>query len=115
MATELRNECDRLQQMLGARNERIRQLERELVEQRRHSQESAREWVRLIDYQKELADWLIESTTNEGGMVVRHRMDAGLAGELFIPCAFFKESNGRRYRLELVSTEYEIKEVGGDG
>ncbi|WP_029247900.1 hypothetical protein [Schlesneria paludicola] len=115
MSINLRAECDQLHRIVGTRDEHIRQLERAIVDQQQRVTPAAREWNRLVCYQKELADWLIESGTDEVGMVIRPRIDAELAGELFVPCSFHRVLNGRRYLLELVSTEYDIKLVRGDG
>jgi len=115
MSINLRAECDRLHQIVGSRDERIRLLERTIVEQQRQTTSAASEWNRLTNYQDELAGWLIESVTDEFGLVIRSRIDAGLAGEPFVPCSFHRVVNGRRYLLDLVSTEYEIKVVRGDG
>ena len=105
---------DELQQLLGACRERILQLDRLVIEQKMEWESDATEWRRQQRHRRDLAEWLIDGATNEHGRLVKSQIDAGLGGESFVPCSFAFTANGRRYRLELVSTIYEIKEADED-
>ena len=106
---------DQLQQMLGARDQRIRDLERQLASSANIQQSDAREWQRLQIHRRDLGEWLVDFATNDLGFVMKPILDAGLGGELFVPCSFDAFQNNRRYRLELRSTEYKVSEIVGNG
>ena len=110
-----RLDYDQLQQMLGARDQRIRALERQLASSANIQQSDAREWQRLQMHRQDLGEWLVDFATNDSGIVVKPILDAGLGGELFVPCSFDAFQNERRYRLELRSTEYKVSEIVGNG
>ena len=42
---------------------------------------------------------------------MKPQIDAGLGGELFVPCTFTVAANGKQYQLALVSTCYEVREI----
>ena len=105
------HEYDQIQQQLGANAERIRELEQQLAEQRIAWEADAREWRRLERYRSELGDWLVDEATNDHGRVIRPDVNPALGGELYIPCTFTVAANQKRYRLELVSTHYEVTEI----
>ncbi len=115
MNQEHPQERDLLQQQLGARDERLRQLEQRAIDQHSRWESDATEWQLLQRHRNDLAEWLIDSATNEAGKLIKTVVEAGLGGEAFVPCSFTATTNGRRYRLDLASTEYEIKEVTGNG
>lgn len=102
-------EWDELQQQLGAQQQQIVELQQKLSDHRQRFEPDAREWQRLLRHRSELAEWLIENATNEHGRLVEPRIDAALGGEAFVPCSFTGFGRDKRYRLELVSTVYEIK------
>ena len=104
-------ERDRLHKQLGERDERLRQLEQQLARQSETWESDARDWQRLQRHRRDLAEWLIDAATNEYGRITKPNIDAGLGGELFIPCTFSDIANGKRYQLALVSTEYSVQEV----
>lgn len=111
MSTTNLLERDKLHQQLGARNQRINELEQQLEDAERKWREDAMNWQRLERHRKDLAEWLIDQATNDSGRVTKSQIDAGLAGELFVPCSFTGFANEKCYRLELVSTDYSIREV----
>lgn len=111
MSIKLCEKCDQLRQIIGMRDHWIGQLERAIFDQQQRAESAAREWNRLVNHQKELADWLIETATDEAGKVIKPRVDAGLGGESFIPCSCHRVVNGCHYEIELVSTEFEIRMV----
>ena len=106
---------DSLQRLLGAQSERIRLLEQELAEQHRQHNTDAREWQRLKRHQRDLAEWLVDQATNSTGIIVASSINAALKGEAFVPCSFDTFQNNRRYRLDLCSTEYSIREILANG
>lgn len=106
---------DSLQRLLGAQSERIRLLEQELTERHQQHNTAAREWQRLQRYQRDLAEWLVDQATSTTGIVVASSINAALKGEAFIPCSFDTFQNNRRYRLDLCSTEYTIREILANG
>ena len=99
------------QQQLGASEERVRQLELQLVKQRCDWEQDAREWQSFRRHQSDLGEWLVDAATNDAGHVVKSPIDAALGGESCLPGTFSISSNGRRYHLALVSTLYEVKET----
>lgn len=68
-------------------------------------------WRRLQRRRRELAEWLIDQLTDASGRLTRSPVDACLGGDDFVPCSFSFTSNGRRFRLDLVSTAYRVVEV----
>ena len=108
-------ERDLLVQQLGACEERARQLERTVTEQQRQWELAARSWRRLQIHHKDLAEWLVDIATDESQRIIHQIIDAALSGELFVPCSFTASVNGRHYRINLVSTRYEICEITGHG
>lgn len=111
MANETRAECDQLQQLLGARDELIRQLERQIATLRQRQNSDAHEWRRLTAQQRDLEEWLIGSATNRSGKIVTTLIDARLGGDRFVPGSFSSVIRGRRYQCELASTIYSIREL----
>lgn len=104
-------ERDRLQHQLGERDERVRHLERQVAKQSAQWELDAREWQRLQRHRHDLAEWLVDAATNEYGQLMKPQIDAGLGGELFVPCTFTVAANGKQYQLALVSTCYEVREI----
>ena len=100
---------------LGANEERIRQLERIVANQQQKWESDAREWLRLQNHRQELAEWLVDAATDGAKRLVIPLIDARLGGELFVPCSFAASINDKRYRLDLVSTQYEVREVNENG
>jgi len=115
MVSADRLDRDQFQRLIGARDECIGQLERQLALQHDQWQADAVEWKRLLQHRVELAEWLIDQVTNEHGRLMKSIVDSGLIGETFVPCTFHAESNGKRYQISLVSTDFEIVEVSGNG
>lgn len=111
MKTNKLHEWERLQQQLRTRDAQILELECQLVRQQSDWEPAAREWRRLESQRRDLAEWLIDSATNEYGRLVRPVIDAALGGDPFIPCSFSGAAGGKRYRLALVSTDYEVTEI----
>jgi hypothetical protein len=105
------HEYDQIQQQLGSIAERIRELEQQVTQQRIAWEADAREWRRLERDRSELGDWLVEEATNERGRVVKREINAALGGETYIPCTFNVAADGKRYRLALISTHYEVQET----
>lgn len=108
-------ECEQILLQLGAREERVRQLERQVAIQRERWDSDAREWQRMQIHRDDLAEWLIDRATNDSGHIQKTLIDAGLGGESFVPGTFTTIANGRKYRFDLASTEYEIQEIFGGG
>ena len=102
---------DVLQQSLGESQQRIVQLESQLRVCRAEWESAAREWQRFQRHLSDLAEWLIDSATNDAGRVIASQVDAALGGETCIPGDFYFSAKGGRYHLKLVSTAYEIEEV----
>jgi hypothetical protein len=108
MNCDLGHERELLLRQLGASEERVRRLERTLAELKTACERDAREWQRLLRHRIELADWLVDMATDASGRIVKTTLEAGLRGESFVPCSFHADVNGKRYRFELVTTQYEI-------
>ena len=109
------HERNQFQQLLGARDERISQLERQLFKRQGEWETDAREWQRLQRYRDELAEWLVDGATDESGRLVKLQIDAGLRGESYVPCTFTTSICGRRFRIALVATNYEVIEIPVNG
>jgi hypothetical protein len=101
---------DSLNRLLGARDAEIARLKRELAEAQ-SLRADAIEYRRLGENREILGEWLIDHATNASGRLIKPRIDAALGGEDFNPGSFEATANGRKYRIALVSTEYEIEEV----
>ena len=104
-------ERDQLHQQLGTTNERVQMLEQLMARQAGDWEPDAREWQRLQRHKRDLAEWLVDEATNENGIIVEPQVDAALGGEPFVPCTITTIVNGKRYRLTLVSTCYDVKEI----
>ena len=115
MNQESVQERDLLIRQLGATEQQIRQLERRVAQQSAEWETDAGEWRRLVQYRDDLAEWLVDGATADTGKVVTPIIDAGLGGESFVPCSFIANGRGRRYRIVLVSTNYEVMEVSCNG
>ena len=102
---------DRLQQEFGARDERIRSLEQQVLRQQKQWETGAREWHRFQRHLSDLGEWLIDAATNEAGRVMTPQIDAALGGETCVPCSFTMTAHGKQYQIDLVSTCYEVKEI----
>src|SRR5262245_12899034 len=76
---------DRLQQLIGSKEQQLLELKTKLAQLQQASETGAREWQKLVDHREELADWLLDQATNEEGLLVRSIVDAALGGELFVP------------------------------
>ncbi len=111
MAFSTSNERDQLYQKLGEIRERVRQLGQLTARQAEVWESDAREWLRLQRHKRDLAEWLVDEATNDNGTIVEPRIDAALGGEPFVPCTITTIVNGKRYRLTLVSTCYDVKEI----
>lgn len=103
-----------LQELLGMRNERILQLTRLIAQQQMNWENDATEWRKLKLHRRELGEWIVDQATTDCGSLQRHRVDAELGGEEFVPCAFRIAANNRRYQLTLICTEYQIEEIDLD-
>ncbi len=110
-----RIERDQFQQLLGARDEQVRQLERQVRWLAVRLESEAKEWRRLLRHRDELADWLVDQATDQTGQLIQSRIDAGLRGESFIPGTLTTFSHGRTYRIDLVTMDYEVQEILGNG
>jgi hypothetical protein len=115
MKSDNQTDRDVLQRQLGARDERVRVLESELANRINQYKADALEWQSLQQHRRDLADWVVDGATDEIGIVVKQIIDARLGGEPFVPCSFSTSANGRNYRIDLVSTKYEVREVGCNG
>lgn len=69
--------------------------------------DAAIEMRRLIQWSKDLAAWVVESATDQGGQIVTDEIDAALCGETWVPG--WMVHNGKR--ITLVSTIYRIEEA----
>ena len=105
MSLDRTAQFDLLQQLIGARDEQISVLRARLEKQ----DPAMRAWQKLQLHRRDLAEWLIEAATGNTGLVHKPIVDAALGGEMFVPCSMVSSMGGRRYALNLVSTEYEIR------
>lgn len=101
---------DSLNRLLGARDAEIARLKRELAEAQ-SLRADAIAYRRLCQHRDELGEWLIDNATNSSGRLVKPRIDAAVGGEDWNAGSFKTMCKGRKYRIALVSTEYEIEEV----
>lgn len=104
------NSRDDLNRLLGAREEQLLSLKKQLISAE-SSKSNAQEWTRLQSHQRDLADWLVDQATDADGHVVISIIDAELGGEDFVPGCFRACIQGRRYQFDLVSTCYMIQEL----
>lgn len=72
-----------------------------------HGTDAAVEMRRLTKWSEELAAWVVESSTDEGGQIVKHEIDAALGGETWVPG--WMVHNGKR--ITLVSTVYRVEDA----
>lgn len=101
---------DSLNRLLGARDAEIARLKRELADAQALRADAIK-YRRLCEHRETLGEWLIDHGTNSIGSLIKPRIDAAMGGEDFNPGSFEATANGRKYRIALVSTEYEIEEV----
>lgn len=71
-----------------------------------HGMDAAVEMRRLTKWSEDLAAWVVESSTDESGQIIKHEIDAALGGEPWVPG--WMVHNGKR--ITLVSTVYKIED-----
>ena len=69
--------------------------------------DAAVEMRRLMKWSEDLATWVVESSTDESGQIIKHEIDAALGGETWVPG--WMVHNGKR--ITLVSTVYRVEDV----
>ena len=69
--------------------------------------DAAVEMRRLMKWSEDLATWVVESSTDESGQIIKHEIDAALGGETWVPG--WMVHNGKR--MTLVSTVYRVEDV----
>ena len=50
-----------------------------------HGMDAAVEMRRLTKWSEDLAAWVVESSTDESGQIIKHEIDAALGGETWVP------------------------------
>ena len=72
-----------------------------------HGMDAAVEMRRLTKWSEDLAAWVVESSTDESGQIIKHEIDAALGGETWVPG--WMVHNGKR--MTLASTVYRVEDV----
>jgi hypothetical protein len=72
-----------------------------------HEVDAAIEMQRLTTWSGDLAAWVVESSTDESGQIVKHEIDAALGGETWVPGWMVHDGK----RITLVSTAYRVEEI----
>lgn len=72
-----------------------------------HGMDAAVEMRRLTKWSEDLAAWVVESSTDAGGQIIKHEIDAALGGETWVPG--WMVHNGKR--MTLASTVYRVEDV----
>ena len=105
------SERDRVFRQLGQYEQRIRDLERLLSQEKQFGQPAVKEWQKLLAVRQDLFEWLVDQSIDTHGNVVHSTVDAALGGDDFVPCTFAANARDFRYRIELVSTRYRITAI----
>ena len=72
-----------------------------------HGMNAAVEMRRLTKWSEDLAVWVVESSTDESGQIIKHEIDAALGGESWVPGWMIHDGK----RITLVSTVYRVEDV----
>ena len=72
-----------------------------------HGMDAAVEMRRLTKWSEDLAAWVVESSTDESGQIVKHEIDAALGGETWVPGWMVHDGK----RITLVSTVYRVTDI----
>lgn len=105
----LKERVDTLNRLLGERDRQVEQLQAQLVEANGF-RDDAIELRRMRRWATENAEWCLDQRYMNGVLSAKP-IDAALGGNEFVPCETKFIVDGKKYRNELVSTEYQLVEI----